>query len=198
MTAPTRSADNNVSLATLWVPVTADTSHLADGFKEAGERARNAFMGGFTGSGGGITPEKMGQSFADKFHAEFASRLRGADFGLGVSRAIEGWSTQLEKFNQVADRSTADKLAKQLPSLYREATTATEALTAAQNRLNEATERDAAAKNMSTWVAVKRAQSEVTEATTKGQRRSPPITKSSPTSMPRVRGRTTPETYSRA
>lgn len=170
MTAPAQG-ENQINLATLWVPVAPDTSNLSgEKMRQAGETARRSFEEGFTKGG---SPEQLANSFATKFNQELSAKLRSAELGLGVGRAIETWTGQMDKFGEVVDRKLADKLGKQLPAQYREATAAANELAAAEQRLAEATARDTAAieahgaSTVSNLVAVRKARSEVEAATVK-------------------------------
>lgn len=61
-------ATNDINLAALWVPVMPETKGLGPEMRKAGEHAKQEFVQGFSGSsGGGQSPEQMGQQWAQQF-----------------------------------------------------------------------------------------------------------------------------------
>jgi hypothetical protein len=98
--------------------------------------------------------------------AGFSNKFKGANFGLGISTAIDKLGDQI-------DAKLAAKLKTQLPAAYRESAKAAEELAAAEKRLTEVRKLDDATldahgtRSMQYFKQVRQAQKEVEEATTK-------------------------------
>jgi len=98
---------NDINLAALWIPVMPETSKLAPEMQKAGEAGKKAFLQGF--SGGGASPEQLGQQFAQQFSKSFSSTFEGLPMPETMKKIMEsvGSETKTTEAQLVKLKNTA-------------------------------------------------------------------------------------------
>jgi hypothetical protein len=115
MTSPAGHG-SDVNLAALWVPIMPETSHLGEKMREEGSKARRSFEEGFSGGGSGA--QQLGERHAEQFIGGFTGKFSQANFGLGISRAFDALTSQV-------DAKLAARLETQIPKAFKAAERAT-------------------------------------------------------------------------
>jgi hypothetical protein len=130
MTTPI-GGSNNINLASMWIPIMPETSHMVSAMEDLGKKSRVAFGSGFNSGA-----EEFGTSFANKAMASFGKQFQQANFGYGIGSLVEKMSAQV-------DAGLASKLKTQIPKSLEAATKATDEYRAAVQRMSPIMQREA-------------------------------------------------------
>ena len=145
-------ADNDLNLASLWLPLMPSTAGLGDALKKAGREGAQSWQQGF-----GEISDKAGSVFGQQFGQAFSKKFGSTDFGGALSKLTDTLGSQV-------DAALASKLKGALPQLYREAARAADELRAAEQKATQERQRSIAAIDANSQAQV-RAAEDVARAT---------------------------------
>jgi hypothetical protein len=134
----TSPGGNNINLATLWVPMMPETSHMEEAARKGGEAARRGFESGF-GSGGGGGLSQLGQTMASQLASGFKQGMSHLELPGGFTNLTEG---AMRGFEGMATRSESAKAAlEKLKESEEQLINSHNRLAVAQSRMNDLQQR---------------------------------------------------------